>query len=76
MFPFIGIFLIGLFFLFLPVAALISVLRKRIEGNDKLIWIVLIVFMPFIGSLLYFLIGRRQLQAHQIRNSNQYYVKY
>jgi hypothetical protein len=40
------------------VAALVSVLRNDFEGNDKIVWIVLIVFLPFIGSILYFAIGR------------------
>jgi hypothetical protein len=30
------------------------------HGNDKLVWLLLIVLLPFIGSLLYFFIRRPQ----------------
>jgi len=42
----------------LPLLALISVLTNKFRGNEKLIWVLLIIFLPFLGSLLYFLIGR------------------
>lgn len=28
------------------------------EGNDKLIWVLVIVFIPVIGSLIYFFLQR------------------
>jgi len=48
------IFLIAIF----PLVALVDVLTGRFEGNDKIVWILLIIFLPFLGALLYFLIGR------------------
>lgn len=55
----ISIILIGVVFLLLfPLMALISVLKNNFSGNDKLIWVLLIIFLPFLGALLYFLIGR------------------
>ena len=56
-----GIFAILLFVLFiilLPLIALISVLMNDFKGNDKIMWVLIIIFLPFLGSLLYFLIGR------------------
>lgn len=47
-----------LFIFLLPLLALISVLMNDFRGNDKLMWVVIIIFLPFLGSLLYFLIGR------------------
>lgn len=47
-----------LFIILLPLLALISVLMNDFRGNDKLMWVVIIIFLPFLGSLLYFLIGR------------------
>lgn len=55
----ISIILIGVVFLLLfPLMALISVLKNNFSGNDKLIWVLLIIFLPFLGALLYFLIGK------------------
>jgi hypothetical protein len=56
-----GIFVILLFVFFiilLPVMALISVLMNEFKGNDKIMWVLIIIFLPFLGSLLYFMIGR------------------
>jgi len=34
--------------------------KEPSEGNDKLIWILLIVFLGFLGAILYFFIRRPQ----------------
>lgn len=52
--------LVILFIFLLPFLALISALMNTFRGNDKIIWILLIIFLPFLGSVLYFLIGRNQ----------------
>ncbi|TFH26359.1 MAG: hypothetical protein E4H10_07210 [Bacteroidia bacterium] len=46
------------FVILLPIIALISVLMNDFRGNDKILWVLIIIFLPFLGSLLYFLIGR------------------
>lgn len=61
-----GIFLtliIILFVILLPLIALISVLTSEFRGNDKIMWVLIIIFLPFLGSILYFVIGRdRRIQ--------------
>ena len=47
-----------LFIFLLPLLALISVLMNNFPGNEKVIWVLIIIFLPFLGSVLYFLIGR------------------
>ena len=46
------------FVILLPLLALISVLMNEFQGNDKIMWVLIIIFLPFLGSVLYFLIGR------------------
>lgn len=41
-------------------AALVDVLKGKFEGNNKLIWILVILVLPILGPILYFLIGRKQ----------------
>ena len=48
------------FVILLPLLALISVLMNDFRGNDKVMWVLIIIFLPFLGSLLYFLIGRNK----------------
>ena len=41
--------------------ALISILRNDFKDSiTKLTWVVVVIFLPVIGSLLYFIIGRSQ----------------
>lgn len=47
-----------LFIILLPLMALISVLTSEFQGNDKIMWVLIILFLPFLGSVLYFAIGR------------------
>jgi hypothetical protein len=47
-----------LFIILLPLIALISVLTNEFQGNEKIMWVLIIIFLPFLGSVLYFLIGR------------------
>jgi hypothetical protein len=44
----------------LPILALVDILRSQFNGNDKLIWVLVILFLPVIGSILYLSIGKNQ----------------
>ena len=52
--------LIIIFMILLPLIALMDILIRRFEGNNKLIWVIVVLFSNFLGSILYFTIGRRQ----------------
>jgi hypothetical protein len=47
-----------LFIILLPLMALISVLMNEFQGTEKIMWVLIIIFLPFLGSVLYFTIGR------------------
>ena len=49
-----------LFIFLLPLLALISALMSDFPGNEKILWVLIILLLPFLGSVLYFLIGRNQ----------------
>lgn len=41
--------------------ALVDILKSDFkDGLTKIIWLALVVFLPFLGSILYFFIGRDQ----------------
>ncbi len=52
--------LVVLFIFLIPLLALISALMSNFRGNEKILWILIILLLPFLGSVLYFLIGRNQ----------------
>ncbi|WP_243791870.1 PLD nuclease N-terminal domain-containing protein [Saccharopolyspora gloriosae] len=40
------------------IAALFSILGSALSGGMKLVWVVVAFMAPFLGSLLWFVIGR------------------
>ena len=55
---FIGLIfpLLLLLSILLPIIAVISVVRnKSLESNTMLLWILVIFFLPVIGSVIYFI---------------------
>lgn len=58
----LGIFELFSFFLLIlfPLLSLIDILKSKFEGNNKLIWVVLVIFTNLIGAILYFFIGKNQ----------------
>jgi hypothetical protein len=61
----------GLFALLIPliviqlallVAALYDLTRpgRRVKGDNKVVWVVIIVFVQMLGPILYFLAGREE----------------
>ena len=44
----------------LPIIALIDIIRNEFNGNNKLIWLIVIIFFNLFGVLLYFIFSRDQ----------------
>ncbi|HSO89427.1 MAG TPA: PLDc N-terminal domain-containing protein [Draconibacterium sp.] len=56
----IVILLIVPVFLIIPIIALVDILKSEFTGNNKLIWVLVILLSWIIGAILYFFIGRNQ----------------
>jgi hypothetical protein len=51
--------LLGLLWFVLWIWALIDAIQNpRLSGNERIVWVLVIIFVPIIGSLLYLLVGR------------------
>ncbi len=48
------VFIYGFIFMY----SLVDCLKANFWGNEKFLWVFLILFLPVIGSLLYLYIGR------------------
>lgn len=55
--------LVGVVVLLLDIFAIVSVLVGSSGVMRKLLWIVLILLLPIVGMVLYFLIGRSAADA-------------
>jgi hypothetical protein len=48
--------IIMLFFLLLPIMAIIDIMRSKFEGNDNLLMLLIVIFIP-LGSIIYFILA-------------------
>jgi len=44
----------------LTITALIDILKSDFEGNNKIVWLLVVLFINLFGAILYFNIGRKQ----------------
>lgn len=49
--------LMGLIVLVLDIIAIVSILKSGADTGTKLLWIILVILLPVIGMVLYFLMG-------------------
>ena len=55
---FMMVFIIFTFILYVYI--LIDILKHEFTGYNKIIWILVLVFFPVLGALLYLIFGRSQ----------------
>ena len=50
-----------IFAIILPLVAIIDILRSDFKDSvTKLIWVLVVLFFPFLGPIIYFVVGRNQ----------------
>ena len=52
--------ILGLLVLVLDIVAIVDVLKSSVDTSKKALWIILILILPVVGMVLYFLIGKKQ----------------
>jgi hypothetical protein len=40
--------------------ALVDILKNEFSGSNKLIWLLLVIFLPLVGVICYYFIGLKQ----------------
>jgi len=51
--------ILGLVVLVLDIIAIVDALKSSMDTVKKALWIILILLLPVIGMVLYFLIGKK-----------------
>jgi hypothetical protein len=51
--------IIGLVCFILWIIAIVQIIQSGMDSTKKLIWILVVLFLPFIGSILWFIIGNK-----------------
>jgi Phospholipase_D-nuclease N-terminal len=52
--------ILGILVLILDIIAIIDILGGRGSAGHKLVWFLVVLFLPVVGMLLYFLIGKNK----------------
>ncbi|MFH1656111.1 MAG: PLD nuclease N-terminal domain-containing protein [Candidatus Omnitrophota bacterium] len=52
--------LLGLLYLVLVIIAIVDILKNIKETGKKVLWIVLVLIIPYIGVAAYFLVGKKK----------------
>ncbi len=52
--------LIGVAVLVLDILAIVNIVQSTMTTGNKVLWMLLVVFLPVIGMLLYFIIGKKK----------------
>ena len=52
--------LLGLIIVILDIVAIVDAVKSSMGTGKKILWIVLVIVLPVIGMVLYFLLGRRK----------------
>lgn len=53
--------LISILVFILDLVAIIDCVQSPMDGTKKLLWILLILVLPFLGMILYFLLAKNKL---------------
>ena len=49
--------LLGIVVFVLDIIAIVSILKSSAETGTKILWLILVILLPFVGMILYFLMG-------------------
>lgn len=52
--------LLGLIILVLDIIAIVDLFKGAKENSKKILWFILILILPLIGMILYFLLGKEK----------------
>jgi hypothetical protein len=50
--------IIGLLVLVLDIICILQVLQSSMDSGKKILWVIIILLLPLLGPILWFLIGR------------------
>lgn len=39
---------------------LVDIIKSEFQGNNKIIWLLVVIFVPLLGMILYYSFGRKQ----------------
>lgn len=57
------------------VITLIEIVNHEYVGLNKIVWLGLVIMLPFIGMIIYYCFGRNDILGKTVRSNNYNYSK-
>ncbi len=54
--------IIGIVILVLDIIAILDLVKSSADTGKKVLWIILIVLLPIIGLILYYVVGKKSIK--------------
>ncbi|WP_299528312.1 PLD nuclease N-terminal domain-containing protein [uncultured Lutibacter sp.] len=70
----IVIILLAIIGIVLTISALVNILKSEFKGNDKIVWVLVVLFFNLVGAILYFTIAKNK--KYKVENLNNYEFNY
>ncbi|MGN6370463.1 MAG: PLD nuclease N-terminal domain-containing protein [Phycisphaerae bacterium] len=55
--------ILGLLYFVVSIVAIVEILKSRADPMTKLLWVIVVWFIPWIGLILYYTIGRPSVKS-------------
>lgn len=52
--------IIGLVVLVLDIVAIVDIFRSARDTGKKILWTLLVIFLPVVGMIVYFIVGKKK----------------
>lgn len=56
------------------VYAIVDIAKSEFEGDNKMVWLLIVILVGFIGALIYFIVGREKKIPKEDPNSSSYTI--
>ena len=53
--------LIGLVILVFDIIAILDIVKSKMDSGKKILCALLVIFLPLVGMVLYYVVGKKQL---------------
>ncbi len=55
--------ILGLLYLVISIVMILEIVKAEVPNSTKIIWIVVILVLPYVGILAYYFIGRPKMMG-------------
>lgn len=55
--------ILGLLYLVISIVMILEIVKAEVPNSTKILWIVVILVLPYVGILAYYFIGRPKMMS-------------